>query len=84
MSCIHSETTEGTQFDTLLEMVADLGRNIFKLFQVQYRTFNSVVYVAETITELSLYCAYWICMVGFVSVVLGDRYVSAYECRHTL
>ena len=30
-----SETTEGTQFDTLLEMVADLGRCIFKLFQVQ-------------------------------------------------
>lgn len=30
-----SETTEGTQFDTLLEMVADLGRSIFKLFQVQ-------------------------------------------------
>lgn len=35
VTCIHSETTEGTQFDTLLEMVADLGRNIFKLFQVQ-------------------------------------------------
>ena len=30
-----SETTEGTQFDTLLEMVADLGRSIFRLFQVQ-------------------------------------------------
>lgn len=29
----YSETTEGTQFDTLLEMVADLGRNIFRLFQ---------------------------------------------------
>lgn len=29
----YSETTDGTQFDTLLEMVADLGRNIFKLFQ---------------------------------------------------
>ncbi|KAK3742179.1 hypothetical protein QZH41_012074 [Actinostola sp. cb2023] len=29
----YSETTEGNQFDTLLEMVADLGRKIFKLFQ---------------------------------------------------
>ncbi|KAK2561616.1 DnaJ-like protein subfamily C member 13 [Acropora cervicornis] len=28
-----TETTEGTQFDTLLEMVADLGRSIFRLFQ---------------------------------------------------
>ena len=39
VTCICSETTEGTQFDTLLEMVADLGRNIFKLFQVQYLQF---------------------------------------------
>lgn len=58
VTCIHSETTEGTQFDTLLEMVADLGRNIFKLFQVEYSNsrFYSVWYVPQTTTELSTYC----------------------------
>ena len=30
----YSETTDGTQFDMLLEMVAANGRIIFKLFQV--------------------------------------------------
>jgi len=30
----YSETTDGTYFDTLLEMVANDGRAIFKLFQV--------------------------------------------------
>ena len=30
----YSETTDGTYFDQLLEMVADEGRVIFKLFQV--------------------------------------------------
>lgn len=29
----YSETTEGAHFDTLLEMVADLGRYMYKLFQ---------------------------------------------------
>jgi len=29
----YSETTDGTQFDTLLEMVAGLGRCLFRLFQ---------------------------------------------------
>lgn len=29
----YSETTEGKQFDTLLEMVADRGRYLFRLFQ---------------------------------------------------
>ena len=52
VTCICSETTEGTQFDTLLEMVADLGRNIFKLFQVPNSRFYSVLYVGQSITEL--------------------------------
>ena len=30
----YSETTDGTYFDVLLEMVANDGRAIFKLFQV--------------------------------------------------
>ena len=30
----YSETTDGTQFDMLLEMVAANGRVVFKLFQV--------------------------------------------------
>lgn len=30
----YSETTEGQQFDMLLEMVAANGRTLFKLFQV--------------------------------------------------
>lgn len=30
----YSETTEGQQFDMLLEMVATNGRTLFKLFQV--------------------------------------------------
>ena len=30
----YSETTDGQQFDTLLEMVAALGRCLFRLFQV--------------------------------------------------
>ncbi|XP_035660587.1 dnaJ homolog subfamily C member 13-like isoform X3 [Branchiostoma floridae] len=29
----YSETTDGTYFDSLLQMVADMGRSIFKLFQ---------------------------------------------------
>ena len=32
----YSETTDGTQFDQLLEMVAANGRVIFKLFQVNW------------------------------------------------
>lgn len=32
----YSETTDGKYFDTLLEMVADRGRNLFRLFQVRY------------------------------------------------
>jgi len=31
----YSETTDGANFDTLLEMVADNGRSIFRLFQVR-------------------------------------------------
>lgn len=31
----YSETTEGQQFDMLLEMVASNGRTLFKLFQVR-------------------------------------------------
>lgn len=30
----YSETTDGKQFDTLLEMVSDRGRMLFRLFQV--------------------------------------------------
>ncbi|GIY69134.1 dnaJ homolog subfamily C member 13 [Caerostris extrusa] len=29
----YSETTDGTHFDTLLSMVADKGRQLFRLFQ---------------------------------------------------
>lgn len=32
----YSETTDGTQFDMLLEMVAENGRVVFKLFQVRH------------------------------------------------
>lgn len=31
----HSETTDGKCFEQLLQMVADMGRSIFKLFQVR-------------------------------------------------
>lgn len=34
----YSETTEGQQFDMLLEMVASNGRTLFKLFQVGHFT----------------------------------------------
>lgn len=30
----YSETTDGKQFDALLEMVSDRGRMLFRLFQV--------------------------------------------------
>ena len=30
----YSETTDGTHFDTLLAMVAEQGRYLFRLFQV--------------------------------------------------
>jgi DnaJ family protein C protein 13 len=30
----YSETTDGKHFDNLLEMVADRGRSLFRLFQV--------------------------------------------------
>lgn len=33
----YSETTEGQQFDMLLEMVASNGRTLFKLFQVGHK-----------------------------------------------
>lgn len=46
------ETTEGTQFDTLLEMVADLGRCIFKLFQVQTSFhWKKMVTVIQTLND---------------------------------
>lgn len=32
----YSETTDGKQFDILLEMVASRGRSLFRLFQVKY------------------------------------------------
>lgn len=32
----YSETTDGKQFDILLEMVANRGRSLFKLFQVNF------------------------------------------------
>lgn len=38
----YSETSEGQQFDMLLEMVASNGRTLFKLFQVRGKTFCSV------------------------------------------
>ena len=33
----YSETTDGGHFDVLLEMVANHGRTIFRLFQVVFR-----------------------------------------------
>lgn len=30
---VYSETTPGAMFDMMLELVADLGRHLFKLFQ---------------------------------------------------
>lgn len=38
----YSETTEGQQFDMLLEMVASNGRTLFKLFQVLYETLTLI------------------------------------------
>lgn len=38
----YSETSEGQQFDMLLEMVASNGRTIFKLFQVWGKIFCTV------------------------------------------
>ena len=55
-------------------MVADLGRNIFKLFQVQCCRFYSVLYAVHSMTEPSTYCACRIHAVDFISVALGDRY----------
>lgn len=63
-------------------MVADLGRNIFKLFQVQCSRFYSVFYAVHSVTEPSSYFACRIRAVGFITVALGDGSVSAYECRH--
>lgn len=40
----YSETSEGQQFDMLLEMVASNGRTLFKLFQVARRGERKVVW----------------------------------------
>lgn len=62
-------------------MVAELGRNIFKLFQVHYSMFYSVLYVAQTTTDYSTYSKCKIHAVDSICVALGERCVSAYECR---
>ena len=59
---IDSETTEGTQFDTLLEMVADLGRNIFKLFQVSF-----------CLLPCCKVCSGLLCYSGDVDIFLADE-----------
>lgn len=42
----YSETTDGKQFDVLLEMVASRGRSLFRLFQVNFSVLN-LSYVAQ-------------------------------------
>lgn len=37
----YSETTDGKHFDQLLEMVAERGRTLFRLFQVSIMILNS-------------------------------------------
>ena len=44
----YSETTEGKQFDVLLEKVADRGRTLFRLFQQPSHTIVKVNEVPET------------------------------------
>jgi len=39
----YSETTDGGHFDTLLEMVANNGRTIFRLFQVLVHPFIIII-----------------------------------------
>lgn len=46
----YSETTDGKHFDILLEMVADRGRVLFKLFQVELILFETFL------VELKCYC----------------------------
>lgn len=41
----YSETTEGQQFDMLLEMVASNGRTLFKLFQVFFIYISALILI---------------------------------------
>lgn len=49
----YSETTDGTQFDVLLEMAAANGRIIFKLFQVCH--YSLLTFVVEKLFNFKLY-----------------------------
>ncbi|GFS12157.1 DnaJ (Hsp40) homolog, subfamily C, member 13 [Elysia marginata] len=52
----YSETTDGTQFDMLLEMVAANGRIVFKLFQhPSMAIVKGAGLVMKAIIEVSLY-----------------------------
>lgn len=45
----YSETTDGAYFDVLLEMVADNGRTLFRLFQVFF-FYNITLMTSKTYT----------------------------------
>lgn len=45
----YSETTEGKQFDILLEMVADRGRYVFQLFEVCFLLLTSMVVLFSSV-----------------------------------
>lgn len=50
----YSETTDGKHFDMLLELVADRGRYLFRLFQVSYTLFfvNTLVYLFDILNRI--------------------------------
>ena len=51
----YSETTEGKQFDVLLEKVADRGRTLYRLFQQPSHTIVKVNCVKPTSFSFSLF-----------------------------
>ena len=65
----YSETTDGTQFDMLLEMVAANGRIIFKLFQVGVQ-----IWVWFEILRLMLFCLPIKIVLLWQLTRLGGRY----------
>lgn len=50
----HSETTDGKCFEQLLQMVADMGRCVFKLFQVRYFKYLASNFFASLIHSFIL------------------------------
>lgn len=64
----YSETTDGKQFDILLEMVAERGRALFKLFQVSHIRVIDRRKIIKLSTLASIYgdnqrC--WSCVTGY-------------------